>query len=207
MTCKLSVLDQSLARSADQSATALQETLAMAGWCEALGYERFWVSEHHAFADGGGQRPGSAAGRPGRGDDSHPHRLGRHHAAPLQRLQGRRVLLPARQPVPRARRPGGGPRPGGGHVHRGGPGHRRATQVRPLPATGRATQRLPVAGQDQPRGQPQANLQHSPVDAGFQRGQRGARCAAWPALQPGAVHQSPGRPAPDQPVQATFPAQ
>jgi luciferase family oxidoreductase group 1 len=57
MTLKLSVLDQSLARSADQGATALQETLQMAQWCEALGYERFWVSEHHAFPSVAGSAP------------------------------------------------------------------------------------------------------------------------------------------------------
>lgn len=54
---KLSVLDQSLARSPDQAATALQETLAMAQWCEKLGYKRFWVSEHHAFPAVAGSAP------------------------------------------------------------------------------------------------------------------------------------------------------
>ena len=57
MTLKLSVLDQSLARAADQAATALQETLQMAQWCEQLGYERFWVSEHHAFSAVAGSAP------------------------------------------------------------------------------------------------------------------------------------------------------
>jgi len=54
---KLSVLDQSLARSASQAATALHETIEMAGWCEQLGYERFWVSEHHAFSAVAGSAP------------------------------------------------------------------------------------------------------------------------------------------------------
>ena len=54
---KLSVLDQSLARHADDAATALQETLTMARWCEELGYERFWVSEHHAFRTVAGSAP------------------------------------------------------------------------------------------------------------------------------------------------------
>ncbi|MGI9285689.1 MAG: LLM class flavin-dependent oxidoreductase [Pseudomonadales bacterium] len=54
---KLSVLDQSLARSADQAPIALQETLQMACWCEQLGYERFWVSEHHAFPSVAGSAP------------------------------------------------------------------------------------------------------------------------------------------------------
>ena len=54
---KLSVLDQSLARHPDQAAQALQETISMASWCEALGYERFWVSEHHAFRSVAGSAP------------------------------------------------------------------------------------------------------------------------------------------------------
>jgi luciferase family oxidoreductase group 1 len=53
----LSVLDQSLARSADEASAALQETLAMARWCEQLGYHRFWVSEHHAFPAVAGSAP------------------------------------------------------------------------------------------------------------------------------------------------------
>ncbi len=57
MTFTLSVLDQSLARSANDGATALQETIQMAQWCEQLGYERFWVSEHHAFPSVAGSAP------------------------------------------------------------------------------------------------------------------------------------------------------
>ena len=53
----LSVLDQSLARRADQAPIALQETLQMARWCEQLGYKRFWVSEHHAFPSVAGSAP------------------------------------------------------------------------------------------------------------------------------------------------------
>lgn len=57
MTFKLSVLDQSLSRSRDDAAQALHETIEMAKWCEALGYERFWVSEHHAFPTVAGSSP------------------------------------------------------------------------------------------------------------------------------------------------------
>jgi len=57
MNFKLSVLDQSMARSRDHAAQALQETLQMAKWCEQLGYERFWVSEHHAFPAVAGSAP------------------------------------------------------------------------------------------------------------------------------------------------------
>tara|TARA_R110002110_G_scaffold362241_1_gene571956 strand:+ start:8102 stop:9091 length:990 start_codon:yes stop_codon:yes gene_type:complete len=57
MSMKLSVLDQSLTRTPTEASTALNETLSMAQWCEALGYERFWVSEHHAFPAVAGSAP------------------------------------------------------------------------------------------------------------------------------------------------------
>lgn len=57
MTIKLSVLDQSVARSPERAHEALHDTIAMAQWCEKLGYERFWVSEHHAFLALAGSAP------------------------------------------------------------------------------------------------------------------------------------------------------
>jgi luciferase family oxidoreductase group 1 len=48
MTLKLSVLDQSVAASGLSQDAAIRETLGMAEHCEALGYHRFWVSEHHS---------------------------------------------------------------------------------------------------------------------------------------------------------------
>ncbi|MEY4710868.1 MAG: hypothetical protein RIS88_318 [Pseudomonadota bacterium] len=44
---KLSVLDQSVARVGHPQDESIRYTLALAEHCEALGYERFWVSEHH----------------------------------------------------------------------------------------------------------------------------------------------------------------
>ena len=44
---KLSVLDQSVATSDQSHEMTLQNTLELAGFCEELGYNRFWVSEHH----------------------------------------------------------------------------------------------------------------------------------------------------------------
>jgi luciferase family oxidoreductase group 1 len=44
---RLSVLDQSAAVTGRSEAESIQETLALASHCEALGYHRFWVSEHH----------------------------------------------------------------------------------------------------------------------------------------------------------------
>jgi luciferase family oxidoreductase group 1 len=57
MSFKLSVLDQSMARGRNEGALALQETSEMAKWGESLGYERFWISEHHAFPSVAGSAP------------------------------------------------------------------------------------------------------------------------------------------------------
>ncbi len=46
---KLSVLDQSIACTGRDEGHALRDTLDLAVHCEALGYERFWVSEHHGM--------------------------------------------------------------------------------------------------------------------------------------------------------------
>lgn len=45
---RLSVLDQSVAVTGRSEDTSIRETLALAQHCEGLGYERFWVSEHHS---------------------------------------------------------------------------------------------------------------------------------------------------------------
>ena len=44
---KLSVLDQSTAVDGRPQSDAIGETLALARHCDALGYHRYWVSEHH----------------------------------------------------------------------------------------------------------------------------------------------------------------
>ena len=46
---KLSVLDQSVACAGRDEVHALADTLGLATHCETLGYERFWVSEHHGL--------------------------------------------------------------------------------------------------------------------------------------------------------------
>lgn len=45
---KLSVLDQSVAVAGRAPNEAIRDTLALAQHCEALGYHRFWLSEHHS---------------------------------------------------------------------------------------------------------------------------------------------------------------
>lgn len=44
---RLSVLDQSTASKGRTQDTAIRETLDLARHCDALGYHRYWVSEHH----------------------------------------------------------------------------------------------------------------------------------------------------------------
>ncbi|MFO1398839.1 MAG: LLM class flavin-dependent oxidoreductase [Burkholderiales bacterium] len=44
---RLSVLDQSTAPEGRGQDVAIRETIALAQHCDALGYHRFWVSEHH----------------------------------------------------------------------------------------------------------------------------------------------------------------
>ena len=44
---KLSVLDQSTAATGKPEDQAVRDTIELAQACEALGYNRFWVSEHH----------------------------------------------------------------------------------------------------------------------------------------------------------------
>ncbi len=46
---KLSVLDQSVATAGRGEDHALRDTVELAVHCEALGYQRFWVSEHHGM--------------------------------------------------------------------------------------------------------------------------------------------------------------
>jgi luciferase family oxidoreductase group 1 len=47
-TMRLSVLDQSIAAAGRPQADSIRQTLELAQHCEALGYHRFWVSEHHS---------------------------------------------------------------------------------------------------------------------------------------------------------------
>jgi luciferase family oxidoreductase group 1 len=49
MALKLSVLDQSVSLAGASEDAAIRDTLSLAEHCEALGYARFWVSEHHGL--------------------------------------------------------------------------------------------------------------------------------------------------------------
>jgi luciferase family oxidoreductase group 1 len=49
MTLRLSVLDQSVAGVGRGQDESIRNTVALAEHCERLGYQRFWVSEHHSL--------------------------------------------------------------------------------------------------------------------------------------------------------------
>jgi len=49
MSLRLSVLDQSVALAGHGEDAAIRDTLDLAAHCEALGYHRFWLSEHHSL--------------------------------------------------------------------------------------------------------------------------------------------------------------
>jgi luciferase family oxidoreductase group 1 len=54
---KLSVLDQSPIRKGDSPAQAIQETIELAQFCDALGYRRYWLAEHHSSEALAGSTP------------------------------------------------------------------------------------------------------------------------------------------------------
>ena len=54
---KLSVLDQSVVSMGRPQDESIRNTLALAQRCEAWGYERFWVSEHHSLGSIAGTAP------------------------------------------------------------------------------------------------------------------------------------------------------
>ena len=54
---KWSVLDQSPASAGSTQDAAIRESVALAQLCDELGYERYWVSEHHNSASIVGTAP------------------------------------------------------------------------------------------------------------------------------------------------------
>ncbi len=54
---KLSVLDQSISLAGSSEDAAIRDTLELAVLCEQLGYQRFWLSEHHSLSTIVGSAP------------------------------------------------------------------------------------------------------------------------------------------------------
>lgn len=62
VTYTLSVLDQSPIPEGQTSADALRNTVDLAQACDALGYHRYWLAEHHAFPGLAGVAPEALIG-------------------------------------------------------------------------------------------------------------------------------------------------
>jgi luciferase family oxidoreductase group 1 len=62
MTYRLSVLDQSPIAEGSTAADALANTLDLARACDALGYDRYWLAEHHASPGLAGAAPEALIG-------------------------------------------------------------------------------------------------------------------------------------------------
>jgi luciferase family oxidoreductase group 1 len=60
---RLSVLDQSPIRKDGSAATAVAETIALAKACDAMGYHRYWLAEHHNSNSFAGSCPEILIGR------------------------------------------------------------------------------------------------------------------------------------------------
>ena len=99
---------------------SLHRTIELASHAERLGYERFWVAEHHSLPSVSSSSPDGHDGGRGGSHEPHPGRLRRHHAPQPRSLEGGGDLPRARGAAPRPDRPG----------HRPGAGHRPADRVR-----------------------------------------------------------------------------
>lgn len=112
---KLSVVDQSPIPSGLTAAAALQNTLELARYTEALGYERFWVAEHHSAGSFAGTAPEVLLARIGAETSS--IRIGSGavllpHYSPLKVAESFRMLhalYPDRIDLGIGRAPGGTP--------------------------------------------------------------------------------------------------
>ena len=102
---RLSVLDQSPIPEGATGADALRNTLDLAALADELGYQRYWVAEHHATPALACAAPEILIGRHRRPHRSHPRGQRRRDAPALQPAEGGRDVQPARGPAPRAHRP------------------------------------------------------------------------------------------------------
>ena len=96
---RLSVLDQAPIAEGSTGADALRNSVDLARLADELGYQRYWVAEHHGTPMLACASPEVLIGRDRRGDLAHPGRQRRRHAAALQPAQGRRDVQHAERPV------------------------------------------------------------------------------------------------------------
>ena len=115
MSLRLSVLDQSPVPSGSTPAQALANSISLARHVDALGYHRFWMSEHHAMDTLAGSAPEILLAR--LGAETSRIRLGSGgimlpHYTPLkvaETFSTLEALYPGRIDLGIGRAPGGGP--------------------------------------------------------------------------------------------------
>ncbi|HEB87979.1 MAG TPA: LLM class flavin-dependent oxidoreductase [Deltaproteobacteria bacterium] len=116
MRFRLSVVEQSPVRKGGSGADALRETIELARAAEALGYERFWVAEHHNIPSIASTSPEILIGqigaatttiRIGSGGVMLPHYSAFKVAENFRMLE---TLFPGRVDLGLGRAPGGDPR-------------------------------------------------------------------------------------------------
>ncbi len=115
MSLALSVLDQSPVPAGSTPAQALQNSISLARHADALGFRRFWMSEHHAMGTLACTAPEIMLAR--LGAETHRIRLGSGgimlpHYTPLKVAETFRTLdalYPGRIDLGIGRAPGGGP--------------------------------------------------------------------------------------------------
>ena len=101
---QLSVLDQSPVREGGTATDALHETIALAVATEALGYQRFWVAEHHNLGNFAGTSPEILIGQIAARTRSDPGGQWGGDADPLQRPESGGEFSPSAVLVSRAHR-------------------------------------------------------------------------------------------------------
>ncbi|MBK6278145.1 MAG: MsnO8 family LLM class oxidoreductase [Gammaproteobacteria bacterium] len=201
---QLSILDQSIVRPGSDARAAFAETLALARHAERLGYERFWVSEHHDSPVIAGSSPevllaaiGAATTtiRIGSGGVMLPHYSAYKVAENFAVLSN---LYPGRVDLGVGRAPGADMNAAIALAADGRPKFERFPQLlhtdRGAVEPGLPPARGPGAGRTDPG-----------VGAGHQPRQRAAGGRTGAALRGGAVHQPAVRPAHRRGVPQSFP--
>ena len=85
---KLSIIDQSPVSEGSTPADALRNTIELAKLADRLGYERYWIAEHHGMVTLASPAPEILIARVAARNLAHPGRLRRRDAAALQPDEG-----------------------------------------------------------------------------------------------------------------------
>ena len=99
---KLSILDLAHVPVGSDVSQALRNTLDLARHVDELGYQRYWLAEHHNMPGIASAATAVVIGQVAGGTKTHPRGRGRHHAAQSFAAGDRRAVRHARGAVSRA---------------------------------------------------------------------------------------------------------